>query len=96
VLAVRYRFYRQNAAEFYRARYEDLSATDLRTRDRELSPMQSQRLGLELEHRIHELEQGRTLTALLALGGNYYRYSDFVGLKSARALEVTAALLVGL
>jgi hypothetical protein len=92
LLSVRYRFYYQSGVSFYRARYEALSALEHRTRDRELSPMLSHRLGIDYEHRLAELAAGRRLTALLALGGNYYDYRDFVGLSSAWALEVTAAL----
>jgi hypothetical protein len=96
LLSVRYRFYYQSGVSFYRAHYDELSALDHRTRDRELSPMLSHRLGVDYEHRLAELASGRHLSAVLALGGNYYDYRDFVGLSSAWALEVTAALSMAL
>jgi hypothetical protein len=96
LLSLQYRFYTQNGADFYRRRYAGLTVSALRTRDRELSPLQFHRLGLEIDQRIYEFDQGRTLVATFGVGGNFYFYSDFVGLERVRALEVTAALVIGL
>jgi hypothetical protein len=90
VLAARYRFYLQGAADHYRARYD--APQPFVTSDKELSPLSSHRLGLELEHVFSSASSG-TLTGALALGGLYYAYSDFLPLDSIAALEVTTTLV---
>jgi opacity protein-like surface antigen len=96
LLMLRYRYYEQGAVNFYKLRYTELTSGDFRTRDRELSAMLYHRVGLEFEQRLHEFERGRTLAALLAVGGNFYQYREFVGLTESQALEVTLALTIGL
>jgi hypothetical protein len=91
-LHLTYRFYRQNRARFYSARYLETARGDYRTRDKELSPMAAQRCGLELTHDFPIADGDRTLSTTLAVGGNYYNYYDFVGLTHTLALEITAAL----
>jgi hypothetical protein len=94
LFSLRYRFYTQNAAQFYRATYPSLTTDQFRTRDRELSPLTYQRAGLELEQSAEIGEAGATLAGTIAVAGNLYQYADFVGLSSVVALEVTAALLL--
>lgn len=96
LLSLRYRFYLQSDADFYRRTYPELLASGYRTRDKELSPMSYQRAGVEFEQIAWSAEEGRKLRATLALSGNYYKYDDFVGLDAVQALEVTAAVLLEL
>jgi hypothetical protein len=96
LLSLRYRFYLQSHADFYRRRYVELLPSGYRTRDKELSPMSYHRAGLEYEQIAWSSEDGRKLRATLALSGNYYLYDDFVGLTAVQALEVTAAVLLEL
>jgi hypothetical protein len=89
-LSLRYRFYAQGAAEFYRARYA-LPSAEFVTVDRELSPLTIQRAGVDYAHAF-DLGDSTLLDAGLALGVNFYRYADFPGLDHVTALEVSASL----
>lgn len=90
ILAGRYRLYTQGAADHYRARYD--SVVDYVTSDKELSPLSSHRLALEVDHDWH-YRDNRTLTAILTLAPILYFYGDFVPLKQMTAFEVSAALV---
>ena len=94
LLALRYRFYTQGAAEFYQRTYLSLATDQYRTRDRELSKLVYQRAGAELEHEFLLSEQGAKLAGTLAIGGNFYSYADFVGLSQVTALEVSLGLML--
>jgi hypothetical protein len=94
LLSVRYRFYTQNAVAFYQAVYASLASDQLRTRDRELSPLTYHRAGAEFEQVIEPGGSGTTLSATFGVSGNLYQYADFVGLDSVLALEISAGLLV--
>ncbi len=97
LLALRYRFYTQGRVNFYRARYATMpNVGDFTTRDRELSPMGFNRIGLELEKKLDFDGGRRHLAMTLGLGGSFYSYADFVGLTASRALEVTTALVLTL
>ncbi|HEX4355868.1 MAG TPA: DUF3570 domain-containing protein [Polyangiales bacterium] len=93
LLMLRYRYYTQSSARFYRRVYETLDTDQLRTRDRELSALSYQRAGVELEHGF-ALTGGGRITATFIVSGNLYRYPDFVGLDHILALEVSAALML--
>lgn len=97
LLSLRYRFYVQGAADFYRARYLTLPAVgDHTTHDRELSPLSAQRLAAELTRGM-AFDAGRKyLSATLGLAFAVFSYDDFVGLSSVRALELTTALVLTL
>ena len=89
-LALGYRFYTQNAADHYQAQYlpSDLGLTYF-TRDKELSPLSSHRIGLELDW-VWELGQGQAgLLTALEVATTLYDYRDFPMLASSTALEVT-------
>ena len=93
LLALRYRFYTQRGAYFYSQIYTsqpDLTAYV--TRDRELSPMYNQRLGLDLETRSRLDAKHGSFVMHLAGGGVMYSYQAFVGLATVYALEITLAL----
>lgn len=90
LLSARYRFYSQGAAEFYRATY-DLPQPHV-TSDKELSPLVSHRLALEID-RVFQFAGDRTLTLTWSVAPIYYAYSDFLPLDSITAFEVNVALV---
>lgn len=90
--ALRYRYYTQSPATFYRSAYtvEDLTSLEGLSRDRELSPLDSHRIGLDLSH---DWELGDiVLHSTIALGLSAFSYDDFIGLDSVTAYELTTAL----
>jgi hypothetical protein len=95
VLSLRYRFYVQNAVEFYKPIYTSLATDELRTRDRELSKLTYHRAGAELEHDF-PVGSSAKLAGTLAVSGNLYQYADFVGLDHITALEISAGLMLQL
>ncbi len=90
ILTARYRLYLQGAADHYRSRYA--APQPFVTSDKELSPLSSHRVGLDLEQVFGATSAG-TLSAALSIGGLYYAYSDFLPLESITAFEVTTALV---
>lgn len=87
-LSLRYRYYTQGEADFYRPRYFQLGAADYVTRDRKLSALHTHMLGLAY---THELSLGRSTYSLgLQASGTYFSYLAFVGLEHVRAFELTA------
>ena len=90
-LALSYRYYTQNAADHYKAQY---SASDVGlnyyTRDKELSPLSSQRVALEFDWVWELAHDGSGLLTAIAVGSTFYRYRDFSMLTQTTALEVTA------
>ncbi|MGB0680086.1 MAG: DUF3570 domain-containing protein [Polyangiales bacterium] len=98
-LTFRYRFYTQSEADFYRAVYplpqpgqEIVSVT----RDRELSPLFSNRGALAYETLFELGSTGATLRGALAVGLTTFVYADFIGLDSVYAGDVTFALTLEL
>jgi Protein of unknown function (DUF3570) len=90
-----YRYYTQGAADFYKPRYLSPSdALGYRTRDRELSALYSNRVGLRYQHGFEFADGARVLTTALRWSVTRYRYLAFVGLSSVDALEAT--LLISL
>ena len=88
-----YRYYTQSDADFYRARYLQLSnTTRYVTRDRELSTLYSNRLSLGYEHDFPLNDEGMVLEAALRSGLTRYVYRAFVGLDSVNAIEGTFLL----
>jgi hypothetical protein len=90
LLALRYRFYTQGAAEHYRAVY--LTAQPYVTTDKELSPLSSHRFALELDQRW-SLREERSLRAILSFAPIFYSYRDFPPLDSITAFELNATLV---
>lgn len=89
-LSLRYRYYTQGEADFYRPRYFNLDMADYVARDRKLSALYTHTLGLAY---THELSLGwSTLSFGMSASGSYFTYLAFVGLEHVRALEVTALL----
>ena len=65
------------------------------TTDKELSPLSSHRIELELEQGI-DFRDERAMTLVLSVSPLFYSYSDFVPLRSMTAFEANAALTVTL
>jgi len=90
LLSLHYRFYTQNGAEHYRPSYaEPAEAGGFYTRDKELSPLHSHRLGLELSRSFQPDPSGPALRATLALGPTHYVYRQYRLLSDVTAFEVT-------
>jgi hypothetical protein len=94
-LALRYRFYVQSAADFYKPHYAPADDLEFVTIDRELSALSIHRIGADFEHGF-ELGNDSVLRASLGAGVNLYHYDDFPGLKSVTALELSTAVLLQL
>lgn len=94
VLALRYRYYTQGEASFYRPRYFDVMGSGDLTRDRKLSALFSHELGASYLHRFELQDGARVLTAGLRSSLSRLDYLAFVGLDHVYALELTA--LVGI
>jgi hypothetical protein len=90
-LSLSYRFYQQSAASFYQALYLEQEVGRAHfTRDRELSPLTTHRVAIELDW-LWELGRGGSdLMTGIAVAPTFYAYSDFPMLRSVSALEVTA------
>jgi hypothetical protein len=89
ILAARYRFYVQGPADFYRSHYEVMEPYV--TSDKELSPLDSHRVALELDQTFRFAE-GRTLSSVFSIAALFYSYSDFAPLKAINAYEFNVAL----
>lgn len=86
-----YRYYTQSEADFYRPRYFETPSSGYLTRDRELSAMYSNRVGLGYVQEF-ALSENTALSLGLRLGYTHFRYLAFVGLTSVDALEATGML----
>jgi hypothetical protein len=95
-LGLRYRFYHQGAADHYRKRYRRERDDGLYTRDKELSPLVSHKVALDLEQAFSLDARGRTLRALVSVGPVFYSYSDYLLLDSITALDATLSLVLDL
>jgi hypothetical protein len=95
-LGLRYRFYHQGAADHYRKRYRRERDDGLYTRDKELSPLVSHKVALDLEQAFALDARGRTLRALVSVGPVFYSYSDYLLLDSITALDATLSLVLDL
>jgi len=97
-LRTKYRYYRQQGADFYRSSYEASSAglPALRSRDRELSPMDHHRVALSLEHAFEITDSGPTTRITIGLGGAMLNYMNFVGLDRIYAADLVLSASVDL
>jgi hypothetical protein len=90
VIALRYRFYTQNAVSFYRASYPVLDpAQRFYTNDKELSPLRTHRLALDFERTYLVSASGQLVRPTLSVAGSIYDFSNFIPLHTIRALEIT-------
>lgn len=92
-LSLDYRYYTQGEASFYQPRYfGSAQSIGYLTRDKELSALFSQRLGLQYLHEF-ELAGGRVLLSAAARASvTRIRYLAYVGLSRVDALETTLVL----
>lgn len=92
-LALRFRYYTQGEASFYRPRYFDLAMTNgLVTRDRKLSAFFGNELGVHYLHRFELCDGQRAIVAGGRATGTRLDYLAFVGLDRVYALELTATV----
>lgn len=92
--SVRYRYTTQSEASFYRPRYFDIAMTDgYVTRDRKLSALVVNELGLQYLHRMENDDGDRTIVWGLRSTLSRVDYLAYVGLDHVWALELTG--LVG-
>ena len=97
LLALRYRFYMQSAAKHYKIRF-DGSDTDLRyyTNDKELSPLMSHRIALDIEKEVELDDRGHHLDIVLSLAPSIFLFSNYAPLKQISAFEATLATVLKL
>lgn len=95
-LTLRYRYYQQSGANFYRSAYA-MPDGPVRyvTSDKELSPMFSNRVALGYDARF-ALGDEVGLRLAFALGGSIYSYNDFPGLGDVYAGDASIALTLEL
>lgn len=91
VISLSYRYYTQDDAAFYRPRYFAPTRLGYITRDRELSALYSNRIGLGYEQEVR-VSDTFSLQLGARLGVGRFRYMAFVGLKQVDVLEATALL----
>lgn len=87
-LSLRYRYYAQGEADFYRPRYFELDGVGFVTRDRKLSALNTHTLGIAYTHDFSLATSAFSLG--LQASATYFSYLAFVGLEHVRALELTA------
>ena len=93
-VTMRYRYATQSEASFYRPRYFDLAMTSgYVTRDRKLSALVTNELGLQYLHRIENEDGDRVITWGLRTTLSRVDYLAYVGLDHVWAIDVTG--LVG-
>ena len=92
-LLLNYRVYLQTGVYFYSPVYPSyLGRSGYTTRDREQSPMRDHRLGVEWIQTLWMDSASARLRLHTSLGGVLFKYENFRGLDSVRALELTLAL----
>jgi hypothetical protein len=96
MIALRYRFYKQGAAEHYRPRYEEETDSGLYTRDKELAALDSYRLSLDLERAFALDDEGHVLRAVATFGPVLYFYADYPLLDRVTAFDATLSLVLEL
>lgn len=96
-LSLRYRYYTQDEASFYRPRYADLMTSNgYVTRDRKLSAFYSQELGTSALRRFELADGDRVIVAGARATLSQLTYLAFVGLEHVLAFELTAMLALEL
>jgi hypothetical protein len=90
IFSPRYRFYLQNAANHYRSRYAEPQRYV--TTDKELSPLSSHRIALELD-RLWRFSGSPVLTSTISAAALFYSYDDFIPLDHITAFEVNFSLV---
>lgn len=93
-LRLMYRYYVQGEADFYQARYLNVEAPPrYLSRDRKMSPLYNNRVGLEYLHDFELGASGDTVfTLAMRAGLTRFYYHAFVGLTEVDVLELTGLL----
>jgi hypothetical protein len=93
MLSASYRYYTQSEADFYRPRYvNEGTVPRYLTRDRELSALYSNRVGVGYLHELGLDDGSAVVTAAFRAGLTRYHYLAFVGLEHVDAVEATLFL----
>lgn len=92
-LSLRYRYSTQGEASFYRPRYLDVMSTNgYVTRDRKLSALFTNELGIQFLHRIEQDDGNRIVTWGARSTLSRTDYLAYVGLDHVWAIEITVLL----
>jgi hypothetical protein len=93
LIAVRYRFYMQGAAEHYKRRFEQSDANTMPafSNDKELSAFMSHRLALDFEKEVDLDDRGHKLSVVLSVAPSIFMYSNYAPLSQISAIETTLA-----
>lgn len=86
------RYYTQGKASHFQPRYSQLDKPQLFTSDKELSPMDSTRLGLRVVRTWTVDDAGSRLRNVLSGAYTYYTYDEFLLVQAISAFELTLAL----
>jgi hypothetical protein len=92
LLSLGYRVYHQTSASHYRPSYGRTPFPGLRTSDKELSSLTSNRLEFEVARTFEVDAGGAELSTVLLAAPGHFRYHDFPLLTEIQALEMTLAL----
>lgn len=96
LLTLRYRLHGQTRAAHYQPSFfSRADAGRYYTRDKELSPLVSQRLAVELEQGF-ELTATQTMRLVAAIGPTLYLYDDFPPFRRITAFDSTVSVVVEL
>lgn len=91
LFGIDYRYYQQTGAEHYRPVYPVDPLPEFRTSDKELSPLSSHRIGVELS-RTWQLGTSAQLTAAVLAAPSLFLYANFPWLERIRAFESSVAV----
>lgn len=92
LIGVDYRFYDQGAAAHYRPVYPADPLSEFRTSDKELSPLTSHRVGVEVSQTWLIDGLDRKLTVALLAAPSYFVYHDFPWLDDIRGIESSVSV----
>jgi hypothetical protein len=92
-VGLQYRGYTQSAASHYRSRYGTDALGGFITADKELSPLDSHRVLVDLEQRW-TLDGETRLRTGVSVGPTWYAYHDYIHLASMVALDVTGTAVL--
>jgi hypothetical protein len=94
VLRLRYRYYIQDAADFYKSRYSGTAVPTYVTSDREQSPLSSHLGGFKLEWNPARRLGRAAFRFDIKVEGMYFQYEDFPPLKTRLALNTQFGVAV--
>lgn len=92
-VSIQYRGYLQSAADHYRPSYTVDDLGSFVTGDKELSPLVSQRVLVDLEQ-SWQLDHDTVLRTAASIGPTWYAYQDYLYLDSMVAIDVTGSAVL--